>query len=241
MHVSKDERSKLDMKTRQCTFIGYGHDKYDYKMYDPLEKKLVKSRDKQFMEDQIIKDIDEVKKSTPEKDNCLFEIDLVWMPYGEQHNYVGDHQLGDGFDVPFDDDAEEEQEMSHDENLGDALEPPPIQLRRSNMQRQSSTRYTSDEYMEKNLNITKSPLRVKKRQKAWQSKLQKCVALSTTKAKLVRVQFILVRIQLFILDPSMLIDIIGYLTKVHNDDNGADIMTKRKTTCGFYVEEIFPH
>ncbi|RDX77794.1 hypothetical protein CR513_42027, partial [Mucuna pruriens] len=40
MHVPKDERSKLDMKTRQCIFIGYGHDEYGYKMYDPVEKKL---------------------------------------------------------------------------------------------------------------------------------------------------------------------------------------------------------
>ncbi|RDX84160.1 hypothetical protein CR513_34832, partial [Mucuna pruriens] len=117
----RDERSKLDMKTRQCTFIGYGHDKYSYKMYDPIEKKLVRSRDVQFMEDQTIKDIDK---------------------NGEQHNY-GDQLLGDGFDVPLDDDAEEEQEMSQDENLGDALEPPPIQLKRCNRQRQSSIRYTS--------------------------------------------------------------------------------------------------
>ncbi|RDX69595.1 hypothetical protein CR513_51267, partial [Mucuna pruriens] len=129
VHVLKDERSKLDMKTRQCIFIGYGHDEYGYKMYDPVEKKLVRSRDVQFMEDQTIEDIDKVKKSTPEKDNSLFEIDPVRMPVhdldtvdnnvqnGEQHNH-GDQQLGDGFDVPLDDDAEEEQEMSQDENLG---------------------------------------------------------------------------------------------------------------------------
>ncbi|RDX90437.1 hypothetical protein CR513_27693, partial [Mucuna pruriens] len=40
VHVPKDERSKLDMKTRQCIFIGYGHDEYGYRMYDPVEKKL---------------------------------------------------------------------------------------------------------------------------------------------------------------------------------------------------------
>ncbi|RDX79229.1 hypothetical protein CR513_40379, partial [Mucuna pruriens] len=39
------KRSKLDMKTRQCIFIGYGHDEYGYRMYDPVEKKLVRSRD----------------------------------------------------------------------------------------------------------------------------------------------------------------------------------------------------
>ncbi|RDY07901.1 hypothetical protein CR513_07924, partial [Mucuna pruriens] len=159
VHVPKDERSKLDMKTRQCIFIGYGHDEYGYRMYDPVEKKLVRSRDVQFMEDQTIKDIDKVKKSTPQKDNNLFEIDPVRMPVhdldtvdnnvqnGEQHNYVGDQQLGDGFDVPLDDDAKVEQEISQDENPGDAPEPPLVQLRMSNRQRQLSTWYTYDEYV----------------------------------------------------------------------------------------------
>ncbi|RDX95839.1 hypothetical protein CR513_21583, partial [Mucuna pruriens] len=102
VHVPKDERSKLDIKTRQCIFIGYGHDEYDYMLYDRVEKKLVQSRDVQFKEDQTIKDIDKVKKTTYEKDNSLSKIDLVWMPIhdldtvdnnvqnGEQHNYVGD-------------------------------------------------------------------------------------------------------------------------------------------------------
>ncbi|RDY03729.1 hypothetical protein CR513_12653, partial [Mucuna pruriens] len=187
----------------ECIFIGYGHDEYGYRMYDPVEKKLVRSRDVQFMEDQTIEDIDKVKKSTPEKDNSLSEIDPVRMPIhdldtadnnvqnGEQHNY-GDQQLGDGFDVPLDDDAEEEQEMSQDENLGDAPELPPVQLRRSNRQRQSSTRYTSDEYV--TLTDGEEPecyqesMESEERQKAWQSKLQKYVALSTTKAEVGFVQ-----------------------------------------------------
>ncbi|RDY06218.1 hypothetical protein CR513_09841, partial [Mucuna pruriens] len=182
------------MKTRQCIFIGYSHDEYGYRMYDPVEKKLARSRDVQFMEDQTIEDIDKVKKSTLEKDNSLSEIDLVRMPIhdldttdnnvqnGEQHNY-GDQQLGDGFDVPLDDDAEEEQEMSQDENLGDAPELPSIQLRR---QRQSSIRYTSDEYVTlkdgEELECYQESMESEERQKAWQSKLQKYVALSTTKA-----------------------------------------------------------
>ncbi|RDY10271.1 hypothetical protein CR513_05239, partial [Mucuna pruriens] len=175
VHVPKDERSKLDMKTRQCIFIGYGLDEYGYKMYDPVKKKLVRSCDVQFMEDQTIEDIDKVKNSTLEKDNSLSKIDLVRMP--EQHNYVGDQQLGDGFDIPLDDDAEEEQEMSQDENLGDAPEPPSVQLRRSNRQRQSSTRYTSDEYV--TLTDGEEPecyqesMESEERQKAWQSKLHK--------------------------------------------------------------------
>ncbi|RDX90785.1 hypothetical protein CR513_27318, partial [Mucuna pruriens] len=184
VHVPKDERSKLDMKTRQCIFIRYGHDEYGYRMYDPVEKKLVRSHDVQFMKDQTIEDIDKVKKTTPEKDNSLFEIDPVRMPIhdldtvdnnvqnGEQHNY-----LGDGFDVPPNDDVEEEQEMSQDENLGDVPEPPPVQLRRSNRQRQSSTR-------SKHIDVRYHWIR------------------DTLDAKLLE------------------------LTKVHTNDNRADMMTK---------------
>ncbi|RDX57808.1 hypothetical protein CR513_62925, partial [Mucuna pruriens] len=182
-HVPKDERAKLDIKNRQCIFIRYGHDGYDYRMYDPAEKKLVNNCYVQFMEDQTIEGIDKVKKSTPEKDNSLSEIDLVRMlvhdldttdnnvQNGEQHNYVGDQQLGDDFDVPLDDDAEEEQEMSQDENLGNAPEPPPVQLKRSNKQRQSSTRYTSDEYVTlidvEEPECYQESMESEERQKAW--------------------------------------------------------------------------
>ncbi|RDX70077.1 hypothetical protein CR513_50720, partial [Mucuna pruriens] len=134
------------------------------------------------MEDQTIEDIDKVKKSTPKKDNSLSEINSVRMlihdldianndvQNGDQYNYVGDQQLGNGYDIPLDDDAEEEQEMSQDENLGDVPEPHLVQLRR-----QSSTKHTSDEYV--TLTNGEEPecyqesMESEERQKAWQSKL----------------------------------------------------------------------
>ncbi|RDX68336.1 hypothetical protein CR513_52691, partial [Mucuna pruriens] len=67
VHVAKDEKSKLDMKTKQCIFIGYGQDEYGNKLYDLVEKKLFRSH------------IDKVKKTTPEKDNSLSEINPVRM------------------------------------------------------------------------------------------------------------------------------------------------------------------
>jgi len=62
VHVLKDERSKLDAKARECIFIGYGHDEFGYRFYDPVEKKLVRSRDVIFVEDQTIEDIGKTKK-----------------------------------------------------------------------------------------------------------------------------------------------------------------------------------
>jgi len=44
-HIPRDERSKMDAKTRQCIFISYGEDEFGYRFYDPVEKKLVRSRD----------------------------------------------------------------------------------------------------------------------------------------------------------------------------------------------------
>ena len=77
MHVLKDERSKLDEKSRQCIFIGYGENKFGYRFYDPVEKKLVTSRDVKFMEDQTIEDIDKVDKSTPKEDNGVVDFQPV--------------------------------------------------------------------------------------------------------------------------------------------------------------------
>ena len=62
VHVPKDERSKLDAKTRQCIFIGYGLDEFGYRLHDPIEKKLVRSRDIIFMENQTIEDIEKAKQ-----------------------------------------------------------------------------------------------------------------------------------------------------------------------------------
>ncbi|RDX87202.1 hypothetical protein CR513_31358, partial [Mucuna pruriens] len=66
VHVPNDERSKLDMKTR---------------IYDLVERKLVRSRDVQFMEGQTIEDIDEVKKSTLEKNNIEKNLNITRSPW----------------------------------------------------------------------------------------------------------------------------------------------------------------
>jgi hypothetical protein len=148
----------LDSKTRHCIFIGYGQDEFGYKFFDPIEKKVVRSRDVKFIEDQTIEDIDKVEKTISEINNNLSNVDSVRIPIhdldttenyvqnDEQHDDVGDQQLGDDFDVPIND-VEEEHEMSQDEDLGDAPEPPQVQVWRSNRQRKPSSRYSSDDYV----------------------------------------------------------------------------------------------
>ena len=62
VHVPRDERSKLDSKTKQCIFLGYSNEEFGYKLWDLTAKKIIRSRDVVFFEDQTIEDLDQVKK-----------------------------------------------------------------------------------------------------------------------------------------------------------------------------------
>ena len=42
MHIPKDERSKLDGKAKQCIFLGYGEQKFGYKLWDIEKAKIVR-------------------------------------------------------------------------------------------------------------------------------------------------------------------------------------------------------
>ena len=44
VHIPNDERSKLDSKSRQCIFLGYGRDEFGYRLWDPIDKKFIRSR-----------------------------------------------------------------------------------------------------------------------------------------------------------------------------------------------------
>ena len=49
-HVAKEERKKLDSKTRKCVFLGYGAERKGYRLYDPKRAKVFHSRDVVFNE-----------------------------------------------------------------------------------------------------------------------------------------------------------------------------------------------
>lgn len=63
MHVRKDEKSKLDIKTKQCIFSDYGQDKFGYIFYDLVDKKVIISRDVVFFKDHTIEDTDKTEKN----------------------------------------------------------------------------------------------------------------------------------------------------------------------------------
>ncbi|GKA38339.1 retrovirus-related pol polyprotein from transposon TNT 1-94, partial [Tanacetum coccineum] len=78
VHIPKDERSKLDVKNKPCVFLGYGQDELGYRLYDPVQKKHVRSRDVEFDEDQILKDVEKTEKETiPQHNDDPIDLDPV--------------------------------------------------------------------------------------------------------------------------------------------------------------------
>ena len=77
VHIAKDERSKLDAKTRQYIFIGYGQDQFDYRFYDHIKKRLVRSCDAIFIESETIKDIDKMEKDVPNSNGDSSVLELI--------------------------------------------------------------------------------------------------------------------------------------------------------------------
>ncbi len=126
VHIPKDERSKLDVKTRQCIFLGYGLDEFGYRLYDPVEKKLVRSRDVVFMEDQIIGDIEKTEKVVPQCSDDLIDLDPTpptELPAQVEHDVQNDQQSPVDADVP-------SQDETYDQLPVPEI-PPDVPLRRS--------------------------------------------------------------------------------------------------------------
>ena len=48
--VPKDERGKLDAKARKCILLGYGDTTKGYRLYYPVQDKVIHSRDVMFNE-----------------------------------------------------------------------------------------------------------------------------------------------------------------------------------------------
>ena len=143
VHILKDERSKLDVKVKPCIFLGYGHEKFGYRLWDPLSRKIVRSKDVVFLEDQRVADGDKVEKASSSTEIPI-RIDLVVPPLV----YVGGElQEGDGItqneDDPIVDDVEPTKQVDGELPLP-PYEPP---LRRSTRERQPFTRYPPNEYM----------------------------------------------------------------------------------------------
>jgi len=108
VHVPKEQRSKLDNKATQCIFLGYADEEFGYRLWDPEEKKVVRSRDVVFYEDQTIEDFEKVEKPQAFVDDL---IDLTPvpppMPRDDGGEVQEDHGEVVGDDSPVHDDVEQ--------------------------------------------------------------------------------------------------------------------------------------
>ncbi|KAI4334908.1 hypothetical protein L6164_013610 [Bauhinia variegata] len=77
VHIPRDERFKLDGKSKQCIFLGYGNEEFGYRLWDPVSKKIVRSRYVIFFEDQTIEDIEKEDKPKPiARNDSVYEPEL---------------------------------------------------------------------------------------------------------------------------------------------------------------------
>ena len=67
----------MDVKTKQCIFIGYCQVEFGYHFYHPVDKKLIRSRDVVFFEDQTIEDIDKTEQLDSHADQSLVDVDPI--------------------------------------------------------------------------------------------------------------------------------------------------------------------
>lgn len=152
VHIPKDERSKLDDKAKLCIFLGYGHEEFGYRLWDPVGKKIVRSRDVVFLEDQF----GEVEKIDKPRPSISSYIDLTPVPPPTVHNNQmedndrmengqEDHQ-DNGGRFEFDQTNEDDEHAGNEEQETHRTETE-VPLRRSTRARQPSTRYTPTEYV----------------------------------------------------------------------------------------------
>jgi hypothetical protein len=66
-HIDKENRTKLEAKSKKCTFIGYGVNDFGYRLWDYENNKIIRSRDVIFNENFMYKDQLQGKKQKKEK------------------------------------------------------------------------------------------------------------------------------------------------------------------------------
>ncbi|CAL5378709.1 unnamed protein product [Camellia sinensis] len=147
-HVSKEHKQKLDDKAIPCIFIGYGDEEFGYRLWDPKNKKVIRSRDVVFQENQTLEDfgqpakpkVNDVSEILPNPAPSQHAIDEEELP---QHA-ANDVELQDGF-------PEEEDPEAEGVEQREPQPPPPEtvgpQLRRSTRESKPSSKYPASEYI----------------------------------------------------------------------------------------------
>ena len=127
-HIPKDERSKLDPKSRKCVFLGYSSRSKGYRVYDLEKKKTIISRNLVFSENQRISS--EGEKNTDEP--------VFFIPSGDSEEVRnGDESDADESDADVGDNSSSAESSDEEEINGDEGQ----QFRRSAREKKSPDRY----------------------------------------------------------------------------------------------------
>jgi len=152
VHVPKDERSKLDSKTKQCILLGHPDDGFGYRLWNPINKKIVRSRDVVFFEDLTIEDIVKPKKQI----TAPRVVDLDPAPTLVVHNNDGGDDSTQDASPEASSDQGGDQPPEHSDGDVDEdveIDDPPVegqqqeQLRRTSRVPRLSSRYSPHEYL----------------------------------------------------------------------------------------------
>ncbi|WJX13388.1 hypothetical protein P8452_03779 [Trifolium repens] len=157
VHIPKDERSKLDEKSKKCVFVGYGLDEFGYRFFDPVKRKLIRSRDVVFMEDYTIEDIDKVENKYPIFEDEEFvdtdpstptPITFEDVPIENQGMDLNIDNVLNPNDVVDVGATEDDVENEVDQEIEGVEQPiTSNELRRSTRDRRPSVQYPSNEYV----------------------------------------------------------------------------------------------
>ena len=84
-HIPDEMRRKLDKKGQKCIFVGYSEDTKAYKLYDPVTRKVIISRDVQFVENESWDGtVDTNVKIVSNVDNADMEEEVVQITHVSQ-------------------------------------------------------------------------------------------------------------------------------------------------------------
>ena len=90
VHIDKENRKKLEAKSKKCTFIGYGVDDFGYHLRDYENCKIIRSRDVVFNEKVMY--IDQLHGKKEEKENTEYivldeikENEVLKVPQNQEH------------------------------------------------------------------------------------------------------------------------------------------------------------
>ncbi|KAK2366240.1 putative mitochondrial protein [Trifolium repens] len=107
VHISDQGRNKLDPKSKKCTFIGYGENKFGYRLWDDENRKMIRSRDVIFNERMMYKDKHDTGANNLESSGPVYaEVDdvlespTVEIPHPEESNEPGNEQQSDRTEYP---------------------------------------------------------------------------------------------------------------------------------------------